>query len=56
LLREQAGTLTGAAVGAERHMVNALEDVQTVFGKSGRLLTSKIPKRVARLCPEVYTR
>jgi S-DNA-T family DNA segregation ATPase FtsK/SpoIIIE len=28
LLREQAGTLTGAAVGEERHVVNVLEDVR----------------------------
>ena len=54
VLREQAGTLTGAAVGEERHIVNVLEDVQVVFGDDDKLWTATILERLATMRPEVY--
>jgi DNA segregation ATPase FtsK/SpoIIIE, S-DNA-T family len=55
LLREQAGTLTGAAVGEERHTVNVLDDVRAVFGTEEKLWTSTVLDRLAGLRPEIYT-
>ncbi|TKG66194.1 FtsK/SpoIIIE domain-containing protein [Prauserella endophytica] len=55
LLREQAGTLTGAAVGEERHVVNVLDDVRAVFGDEPKLWTTTVLERLAQLRPEVYT-
>lgn len=54
VLREQAGTLSGAAIGEELHAVNVLEDVAVVFGDEPKLWTATILERLEHLRPEVY--
>ncbi|WAL64453.1 cell division protein FtsK [Amycolatopsis cynarae] len=55
LLREQAGTLTGHAIGEAQIVVNVAEDVAAVFGDEPKLWTTTILERLTGYRPEVYT-
>lgn len=55
LLRERAGTLSGAAVGEAQQVINVRDDVLTAFGDDTKLWTSTLLDRLATLRPEVYS-
>ncbi|PXY25131.1 hypothetical protein BAY59_24195 [Prauserella coralliicola] len=53
-LREQAGTLSGAATGEKLRTVTAYDDVLLVFGSDAKLWTATLLERLAQLRPDVY--